>query len=362
MAGDLDLPEVALLSDGSSVLRAPVPVLHEYGRLKIALDPSDVRRSPFYEGDLARNEALGLAAFRLRERDEFKQQKVNEAGAGANWSGGDGRSPLDPPLAPTKPLTLGSSHPGPSLASPPSSRRTGYRLAGRIGVGVLIVSGSGSLQISSAEEQTIVAQIQNGLGWLASQSPAKDVTFVYNNDFETVSVADDPHGADFETCERGWRDAALAQLGYPSGSAGLGAYTAALKSQLNVSQLYIALFTKYSLFHFAYAYPGTVPYTVMNYWNDGWKVPFLDRVFAHETCHIFGAPDEYSLAGCNCGGAWGFFGVPNINCESCAPNGGVDCIMRQNTLAMCSATPYHVGFNGLPQWTTVISSSLAPVV
>ena len=264
--------------------------------------------------------------------------------------------------SPTKPDILGHGTTGPSLAPTPPSNRSGYRLTGRIGVGVLVVSGPGNLKITAAEEQGIVSQIQNGLGWLAAQSPAKDVTFVYNNDFETVSVADNPHGAGFEACEQPWRDAALAQLGFASGSTGLAAYIAALKSRLNVSQSYIAIFTKYSLFHFAYAHPGAVPYTVMNYWNDGWGVPFMDRVFAHETCHIFGAPDEYSLSGCNCGGAWGMFGVPNINCESCAPDGGKECIMRQNTLAMCSATPYHVGFNGLPQWTTVNSSSLAPVV
>ena len=42
----------------------------------------------------------------------------------------------------------------------------------------------------------------------------------------------------------------------------------------------------------------------MQYAIDGWGPNNIDRVFAHETCHIFNAPDEYAASGCDCGGAW----------------------------------------------------------
>jgi hypothetical protein len=84
----------------------------------------------------------------------------------------------------------------------------------------------------------------------------------------------------------------------------------------------------------------------MHYENDGWGPDNIDRVFAHETGHIFGAPDEYQASGCSCGGSFGFFRKPNINCEGCAPDGGTDCIMRANTWAMCQVTPLHLGFEG----------------
>jgi hypothetical protein len=86
----------------------------------------------------------------------------------------------------------------------------------------------------------------------------------------------------------------------------------------------------------------------MHYDNDGWGPDNIDRVFAHESGHVFGAPDEYAASACNCGGSHGFFGQPNINCERCAPGGGVECLMKQNSWAMCSVTPYHLGYNGLP--------------
>jgi hypothetical protein len=82
----------------------------------------------------------------------------------------------------------------------------------------------------------------------------------------------------------------------------------------------------------------------MDYNNDGWGPDNIDRVFAHETGHIFGCPDEYASSGCDCGGAWGRFGRPNTNCENCAPGGGVACLMKANTWAMCSVTPAHLGW------------------
>jgi len=85
----------------------------------------------------------------------------------------------------------------------------------------------------------------------------------------------------------------------------------------------------------------------MNYANDGWGPVNIDRVFAHETCHIFGAPDEYRESGCECGGRFGADGWPNDNCENGATNGGVPCIMRANDWAMCDCTRHHLGYSGL---------------
>lgn len=82
----------------------------------------------------------------------------------------------------------------------------------------------------------------------------------------------------------------------------------------------------------------------MNYANDGWGPDNIDRVFAHETGHVFNAPDEYAKSGCDCGGEWGYFGTPNLNCANCADGGSVACIMRSNSWAMCKFTPGHYGW------------------
>ena len=38
----------------------------------------------------------------------------------------------------------------------------------------------------------------------------------------------------------------------------------------------------------------------MHYDNDGWGPDNIDRVFTHETGHIFGCPDEYAASNCSC--------------------------------------------------------------
>jgi len=81
---------------------------------------------------------------------------------------------------------------------------------------------------------------------------------------------------------------------------------------------YCVFFVKgYPVDHFAYASIGG-PRIIMDYANDGWGPDNIDRVFAHESGHIFQAPDEYASSGCNCGGSWGRFGEPNANCENCS--------------------------------------------
>ena len=64
----------------------------------------------------------------------------------------------------------------------------------------------------------------------------------------------------------------------------------------------------------------------MQYDNDGWTPDNIDRVFAHETGHIFGCPDEYASSGCNCSAKFGWFREPNGNCQNCATP-FLDCLM-----------------------------------
>ena len=111
--------------------------------------------------------------------------------------------------------------------------------------------------------------------------------------------------------------------------------------------------------HFAYANSLR---TVMHYDNDGWGHDNIDRVFAHETGHVFGCPDEYAASNCNCGGSTAGSAMPNDNCENCAPGGGIACIMKKNDWAMCNATYRHLGWMApvrVPDraWMTAVSST-----
>jgi hypothetical protein len=158
----------------------------------------------------------------------------------------------------------------------------------------------------------------------------------------TVSVPPGPYpdaGDAYEEYEKGWRDAALAQMGYPGGRTGYGQYARELRAAKGTRWSYVAFFTKYQLNHFAYAIWEKV---VMNYQNDNWGPDDIHRVFAHESCHIFGAADEYG--NCTCGGSYGHLGAPNNNCGGC-PEEQVQCLMNRNTLEMCTWSRQQIGWD-----------------
>ncbi|QRE77986.1 hypothetical protein F1D61_24445 [Methylobacterium aquaticum] len=296
-------------------------------------------QSPINEAGLTEQERLGLQAFKLRLRTSYQDAKENRPHKSASW-GDDADQPQqhDRPLPPAPPVP-----PAPSVVQQAPVAR---RLAGRIAVGLVIVSGPGSLEMTDVQQQKIVAEVQNGLSFLGGRAPARDVTFAYDIQVASITTpataGQHATGSDvFEQYEAPWRDAALAAIGQPAGSSGIARYIKTIKAAKSARAAYCAFFTHYQLQHFAYCRGD---YVVMHYDNDGWGTDNLDRVFAHETGHVFGAPDEYALSGCNCGGSHGVYGRPNLNCENCADDGGVPCIMKSNDWAMCTETPYHLGY------------------
>lgn len=119
-------------------------------------------------------------------------------------------------------------------------------------------------------------------------------------------------GLDKAQAEALWRDPALAVLGVASGVDGYKAYDAQLRQSLGTEWGLVAFITKYPLGWPGYA--GT-PKIVMA-WNDS---DSFDRVFAHETGHMFGAPDEYTASKCDCEEQFGrFLRAANGNCQLCA--------------------------------------------
>jgi len=355
MAGDIGVFEQLLMpgTAGRKTFGAPGPILHVYGpRVQIGLgSPEDeaaieaeaAAPLPPPEG-LTDTERLGYEALMLRNSAEYRAGKSSRRRAAVSWGAEDGSAEtlhLDP-IDETMFASATNGNAPAAAAAPP--RGTSDRLKGRVAVAIIMVSGpEPALELSPADQLKVVAEIQNGLGWLGSQSPSRDVTFVYETHHVTVDVADTTGGNSYEDFEAPWRNAAMAQLGIGAGLANVRTFVEALRNRLGTDWAYCTFFTRYRLRHFAYAGVGG-PRLVMHFENDNWGVENIDRVFAHESCHIFGAPDEYAAANCTCGGSWGFFGRPNSNCITCAPGGGVKCIMRDNDWSMCDHTRAHLGF------------------
>jgi len=90
----------------------------------------------------------------------------------------------------------------------------------------------------------------------------------------------------------------------------------------------------------AFAYLGG-SYTFLLYKSYSWDP---NQVFTHETGHIYGACDEYLDSGCSCANFCSN-GVVNGNCAAC---GGVACMMKNNSFAVCSYTDDHLGWQTSP--------------
>ncbi|WP_329230599.1 hypothetical protein [Streptomyces canus] len=342
MAGDNSVTERAVLAaDANQQGAAPAwpgvgHTIHRYGRVSVVASPAGPAASPPgpEPGDtdgLSEVERLGLAALRLRESAGYQVAKSRRPRHAESWDMPDCTTIVPTPTAPPTAGREGAAAPAP----------TSSYLEGTVAVGIVIVQGpTPELQFSNDEILKVVAEVQNGLGFYATANPIAGISFSYDIQDVAVTVAANPNAPDLEAL---WRDPAMAAIGYSADFAGVGAYVEDLRNRFGTRWTYCGFFTKYPLSHFAYASIGG-PRLVMQYDNDGWGPDNIDRVFAHETGHIFGCPDEYATSKCDCGGSWGRYGLANGNCENCAGGGGVACLMKANTFELCEFTPSHLGW------------------
>jgi hypothetical protein len=279
---------------------------------------------------------LSVGAWRgLQEKHASDAPSESE---GASWDATDRLPPdrpedVDPSGAALAP-DASDTEPQPSTGTP-----TSLHMTGSVAVGVVIVSGTQSgLDLSPAEQQTVIQEVQEGLDFLANAEPRAKLSFVYDIQLITVSAAPGPTTS-YEAAEGPWRNAATQAMGFSADRQGSIDYVEDLRQQYGSDWAYVAYFTKYPLKHFAYAVSEK---TVMHFDNDGWGTSLINRVFAHETCHIFGAADEYGS--CSCGGSHGFLGAPNNNCKNCAGT-QLSCLMDGNVLEMCEWSRAQIGWD-----------------
>jgi hypothetical protein len=155
-----------------------------------------------------------------------------------------------------------------------------------------------------------------------------------------------PIGLSTSETEALWRDKAQTLLGYSTGYAGVEELCDALRTASGSQSGYVSYFTKLPTMWFAYA-GGIKVIMQRDPSSDFTNWLSIDNVMAHETGHIFGAPDEYTGSKCKCDDMRGkFIKAPNGNCayENCAEN-PTNCLMKNNTpTQLCPFTPFHIGW------------------
>lgn len=229
-----------------------------------------------------------------------------------------------------------------------------------IAVGVVVISGpSSDLKFSEDDIDKVYSECLAALDFLSGANPEARIHFTIEMTPVTITAKplDQSCGGSSEPCESVFRDPALAILGYTPSAAGSGEYARHLQSEVATSWGYVAYFTKYPVYYFAYA---GGPRVVIQYSNDNWGPDNIHRVFAHESCHIFGAADEYSTdeKNCVCGELYGYLQAPNDNCDQC-PGEHFDCLMGETKLVLCTWSRRQIGWNAWSEQTDVTKANTA---
>lgn len=187
----------------------------------------------------------------------------------------------------------------------PRDHETSEYLIGSVSVGIIFLESNGTKDPSTedwvpAEESKVISEIGSALNWLASQNPSAGVSFTYDIHYR-VPTSYEPISRPSED-ERLWIGEAMTFLGYQ------GTYFDQIRDYLNQMRNKLGMPWAFAIFivdssndadgrfadgKFAYAYFGG-PFLVMTYDCGSLGIFKMDRVCAHETCHLFYATDEYN--------------------------------------------------------------------
>ncbi len=244
------------------------------------------------------------------------------------------------------------------------NRQTSAFMMGHVGISLFWLESQDSRPCASpdytenwalSERTQVLAEFTQGLveGGLKIIDPRAQVTFeIYDLILAPTSV-EPIRGA---STSDAWGKDAFAYAGYGSGDIKTRAYSLNndRRRSWQMDWWYTALVVRDicdsdGLFSdgksaFAWVYG---PHLVITTKNGGYGINNLDYVFAHESCHIFGADDEYPSSDCgqHCSDRYGYLHVTTDNCSGCTSQQQA-CIMNSQVrpFRMCPSSRGQLGW------------------
>lgn len=230
-------------------------------------------------------------------------------------------------------------------------------MVGTVAVAIFYVESNGTVDPdlytwSSADEDVMYKNTMEGLNWWSNMATkyGKNVTFNLIPHYHTENVCQQSYEPILHSSSDGelWRGEIISNLGFQTGNSNsrINAYNTWLRSSFKTDWAYSIFFTYNPApapgsYKNGYgAFGGSAWIESLFTWNGDY------RIIAHETGHVFGAVDEYSIpgyGGCYMGDENSKSGFPNGNCEEANVN-SVDCLMKRNSECLCAFTPGHIGW------------------
>jgi len=252
------------------------------------------------------------------------------------------------------------------------NRITNSYMIGEVAVAVILMESEGDEENWDSNEEAIaLAETIEGLDWLSTKANENNVELSWTYEIHTaVPTGSEPIHSSPPTFdpvhlswEFGWIDDALDYFGEQSEWNGIFGLANRLRSQYHCNwgmSLFIVKNDHTSTFEgggsgytVSYISAGDVywpeipaPFAVATYKSQGVSY-FTNAVISHETCHVFGAMDEYeSSHDCNfffdCVKEGGYLRCENVNCAYC--NQTYSCMMIDLAYALCPYTLCHIGW------------------
>ncbi len=239
-------------------------------------------------------------------------------------------------------------------------------MTGKFSVGLVVVEStiSSSAKFSPFERLVAIAEVQSGLNWLVSLHPTSQLSWVFDVQQANIKVTDSIDLSQVSIpYDRYFLDPAMGKVKFEGNSYeatldSVAKYRADMRKAHGTDDAIVIFLSPFgSSWH---AYSHGEQFILLDRHGDwgGWGINGLNIIAAHETCHQFGAADEYAKACSSCDDSSGNDKVANGNCEDCAAP-PQDCLMGHNAHRMCGFTRGQIGWSKLfvELWTGPVNGA-----